>query len=100
MDAYWRLRGPSRGLLGVSSGSVDLHAHQVGVARRVLSDPVQRYLLADEVGLGKTIEAGFVIRQRLIDAPGSLIVVLVPSALQWQWEMELDSKFSLREIRS
>ena len=68
------------------------------MARRVLADPVQRYLLADEVGLGKTIEAGFVIRQRLIDAPRSDIVVLVPSALVWQWEHELETKFGVKEF--
>ena len=97
--AYWKMAEPSRGLLGVSSSAVELHPHQVGVARRVLSDPVQRYLLADEVGLGKTIEAGFVIRQRLLDAPGSVIVVLVPDALVWQWEVELEAKFALSELR-
>ncbi len=66
---YWELAGFCHGLSGAMSAAVNLHPHQIGVARRVLSDPVQRYLLADEVGLGKTIEAGFVIRQRLIDAP-------------------------------
>jgi ATP-dependent helicase HepA len=62
---YFELAAVDRGLHGVVSSAVDLFPHQVGVARRVLSDPVQRYLLADEVGLGKTIEAGFIIRQRL-----------------------------------
>lgn len=99
LDGYWHLAEASRGLLGVSSAAVDLHPHQVGVARRVLADPVQRYLLADEVGLGKTIEAGFVIRQRLIDAPTSIVVVLAPDALVWQWESELDSKFGVRDFR-
>lgn len=98
-DVYARLAAPSRGLIGISSGAVDLHPHQIGVARRILADPVQRYLLADEVGLGKTIEAGFVIRQRLIDAPRSAIVVLVPGALVWQWQEELESKFGLSEFR-
>ena len=98
-ESYWRLAEPSRGLVGVSSSSVDLHPHQIGVARRILADPVQRYLLADEVGLGKTIEAGFVIRQRLIDAPGSIVVVLVPEALVWQWELELETKFGVRGFR-
>lgn len=100
MQEYTQMAAPARGLLGAASAAVDLYAHQVGVARRILADPVQRYLLADEVGLGKTIEAGFVIRQRLIDAPGSVVVVLVPPALRWQWEVELDTKFALKEIRT
>jgi ATP-dependent helicase HepA len=99
LDDYHQLTAVSRGLTGITSAAVELHAHQVGVARRVLADPVQRYLLADEVGLGKTIEAGFVIRQRLIDAPRSNILVLVPTALIWQWEDELASKFRIHELR-
>ena len=99
VESYWRLAEPSRGLLGVSSAAVDLHPHQVGVARRVLADPVQRYLLADEVGLGKTIEAGLVIRQRLIDAPRSTVLVLVPEALVWQWEVELEAKLGVWDLR-
>ncbi|MGO9791894.1 MAG: protein DpdE [Solirubrobacteraceae bacterium] len=98
-SSYAEFAAMSRGLTGVASAAVDLHPHQVGVARRVLADPVQRYLLADEVGLGKTIEAGFIIRQRLIDAPRSVILVLVPTALIWQWEDELESKFRLSEFR-
>lgn len=97
---YLEFAAVDRGLHGVVSASVDLFPHQVGVARRVLADPVQRYLLADEVGLGKTIEAGFIIRQRLIDAPRSVIVVLVPGPLVWQWESELEDKFTLSELRS
>ena len=97
---YANLAGLARGLRGVFSASVDLYPHQIGVARRVLADPVQRYLLADEVGLGKTIEAAFVIRQRLIDAPRSVVVVLVPQALVWQWKKELEDKFGLSRFHS
>ena len=58
---------------------IDLEPHQVEVVRRVLQDPVQRYLLADEVGLGKTIEAGILIRQYVLDDPDRhQVVVLVP----------------------
>jgi hypothetical protein len=53
-----RQRAAAEGLVGISSSSVRLHRHQVCAARRVLLDSVRRYLLADEVGLGKTIEAG------------------------------------------
>ena len=100
VDAYCQFTAVARGFTGITSAAIELHAHQVGVARRVLADPVQRYLLADEVGLGKTIEAGFIIRQRLIDAPRSKILVLVPTTLMWQWEDELASKFRLHELGS
>jgi ATP-dependent helicase HepA len=78
---------------GILSSSVELHLHQVAAARRVLSDPVQRYLLADEVGLGKTIEAGMVIRQVLVDDAAARILVLVPEGITSQWEDELETKF-------
>src|SRR5690606_944793 len=52
------LRSACQGLTALASAGVDLVPHQVAAVRRVLTDPVQRYLLADEVGLGKTIEAG------------------------------------------
>ena len=75
------------------SSGVEIFPHQVHAAMTVISDPVQRYLLADEVGLGKTIEAGLVIRQVLLDEPMSKIVVIAPNALRRQWQDELRSKF-------
>lgn len=56
-------RRACRGMSGLLSSVIELEAHQIRVVERVLKDPVQRYLLADEVGLGKTIEAGVIIRQ-------------------------------------
>lgn len=75
------------------SSAVELFPHQVEASLTVLSDPVQRYLLADEVGLGKTVEAGFVIRQTLIDNPLAKITILVPDMLRRQWIRELTGKF-------
>lgn len=77
----------------VVSSCVELHAHQVETAARVLADPVQRYLLADEVGLGKTIEAGFVIRQRFLDDARSKVVVIAPDSLRRQWRDEMVARF-------
>src|SRR5262249_11465526 len=88
-------RAVSRGLTGLLSSRVDLLPHQVEVARRVLEDPIQRYLLADEVGLGKTIEAGFIIRQSFLDDPDASVLVIVPPLLKDQWTEELDQKFDL-----
>lgn len=82
------------GMYGLWSAGVDLYAHQIGAARRVLTDPVRRYLLADEVGLGKTIEAGMVIRQILLDEEGEILVA-APAGLIDQWNAELTSKFRI-----
>lgn len=93
-----KMRNLSRGLTGVLSSSVELVEHQILAARQVLSDPVQRYVLADEVGLGKTVEAGFVIRQVLIDHPDVKVVVLAPRSLREQWETELRHKFRVDQF--
>ena len=99
LQGYYTLKASQNGLSGVLSAPVSLFPHQLNVVRRVLEDPVQRYLLADEVGLGKTIEAGLLIRQRLVDSPGSTVVVLVPSQLVPQWQDELQERLGLRWFR-
>jgi ATP-dependent helicase HepA len=83
---------------GIMSSVIDLHEHQIEVARRVIEDPKQRYLLADEVGLGKTIEAGLIIRQYLLDHPDGHIVVIAPPLLRRQWVSELRQKFLLDDF--
>ncbi len=86
------------GLTGLASAGIELLEHQVATVRRILADPVQRYLLADEVGLGKTIEAGVVIRQHLLDQPqDASVVVVAPAHLVRQWRQELTSKFFMSE---
>lgn len=91
-----RQRAASMGMSAVLACAVEIEAHQVEVVRRILQDPVQRYLLADEVGLGKTIEAGILIRQCVLDAQSDCsVVIIVPSALVSQWREELTSKFFL-----
>lgn len=85
----------SRGLTAAISAPIELFQHQIDTAARVLGDPVMRYLLADEVGLGKTIEAGIVIRQLLIDDPGAKILVLCPESLRGQWASELRDRMHL-----
>ena len=91
-------RAVSRGMTGLISANIDLYPHQVEVVRRVLEDPIQRYLLADEVGLGKTIEAGAILRQYLLDRPQGRAVVLVPQYLREQWLQELENKFYLSNL--
>lgn len=83
---------------GIMSAGVNLHPHQVEAALRIIQDPVQRYLLADEVGMGKTIQAGFVIRQLLIDDSQAHVGIIVPRSLAAQWHQELVGKFYLDDF--
>lgn len=88
-------RSACRGFTAVLSAAVRPYAHQLEVMARVLGDPIMRYVLADEVGLGKTIEAGLIIRQVLLDDPSANVVVVVPRSLQQQWIDELRFKLLL-----
>ncbi len=96
VQAVVEQRRACAGLTGLLSSVIDLEPHQVEVVRRVLQDPAQRYLLADEVGLGKTIEAGVIVRQYVLDRPTDhRILILVPGHLVRQWEAELANRFRL-----
>ena len=87
-------RAAAGGLGTLLSSAIRFVPHQIEVARRVLEDPLQRYLLADEVGMGKTIEAGLIVRQFLMSAPDAQSVwVIAPQHLLSQWKKELCSKF-------
>lgn len=89
-------RGAVMGMSALLSSAIELEAHQIEVVRRVLQDPIQRYLLADEVGLGKTIEAGILIRQCLLETgSGGCVLVIAPEPLVPQWRSELQTKFFL-----
>lgn len=99
LASYIRQRGAAWGISALFSSVIELEAHQISVVRRILNDPSQRYLLADEVGLGKTIEAGVVIRQAVLDDPRHhRVVVLVPSVLVHQWRDELIRRFGLGDF--
>jgi ATP-dependent helicase HepA len=97
VSEYLRRRAIYQGLTALSSAAVELHAHQLEALRRVMTDIEPRYLLADEVGLGKTVEAGLVMRQHLLDDRRTAVAVLVPEALVKQWRDELIYKFRFAE---
>lgn len=87
-------RAAATGLGSLLSSAIRFVPHQIEVARRVLQDALQRYLLADEVGMGKTIEAGLIIRQFLLSAGvGQTVWVVAPRHLLSQWKKELRTKF-------
>lgn len=74
---------------------VDLNPHQIDAALFALKNPLQEgVLLADEVGLGKTIEAGLVICQMWAERKRKLLIVC-PAILRKQWANELAEKFNL-----
>jgi ATP-dependent helicase HepA len=98
VEVLTNLRGAAQGLSALSSASVEFVPHQIAAVRRILTDPIQRYLLADEVGLGKTIEAGLVVRQLLIDEPSTKVAIAVPSRLLEQWRSELSNKMRLDQF--
>jgi len=79
----------------LARSSVDLNPHQIEAAAFALAAlPTGGAVLADEVGLGKTVEAGLVLAQLAADGKGRAII-LVPASLRAQWREELSSKFGL-----
>lgn len=82
----------------LTSARVEMNPHQVDAALFALKSPFSKgVLLADEVGLGKTIEAGLVISQRWAERRRRILLV-VPASLRKQWQQELFEKFSIKAI--
>lgn len=72
--------------------------HQLDTAHKVLFKMSGRAILADEVGLGKTIEAGLVLKEYLVRGLVSKVLILVPASLVLQWVRELNAKFGISAI--
>lgn len=99
VNSYIEQRKSCRSISSLPSSAVNLEAHQLSVVMQVLSDPKQKYLLGDEVGLGKTIEAGFLIREHVLEMKNdAAIIVFTPDALVNQWKTELSKKFHLEDL--
>lgn len=94
-----QLNRESDGIAAVVGSRIELLPHQVYVVGNVVDDPLCRYILADEVGLGKTIEAGIVMHQLLADKPDARILVLTPGPLSRQWLCEMRMSFGGRDFR-
>ncbi|WP_426416572.1 RNA polymerase-associated protein RapA [Aestuariirhabdus sp. LZHN29] len=86
------LRSP---LLGLCGARTNLIPHQLHIAREVSTRHAPRVLLADEVGLGKTIEAGMILYHQLLTGEARRVLVLVPETLQHQWLVEMLRRFNL-----
>ncbi len=74
---------------------VETHWYQVETVRKVLKQYRGRVLLADEVGLGKTVEAGMVLKEYVLRGMAERILILTPASLVGQWRDEMQSKFGL-----
>jgi SNF2 family DNA or RNA helicase len=72
--------------------------HQIDVTKRVIQEMRGRAILADEVGLGKTIEAGLILKEYLIRGLVQKVLILVPSSLVLQWTRELNQKFQIPAV--
>lgn len=82
----------------LSTARVDMNPHQVDAALFAMSSPLSKgVLLADEVGLGKTIEASLVIAQKWAERRRRILLI-VPASLRKQWSQELYDKFSLPSV--
>ncbi|MCP4115408.1 MAG: DEAD/DEAH box helicase family protein [Desulfobacteraceae bacterium] len=81
--------------MGFMGGRVDLVPHQFYIAGEVAARHVPRILLADETGLGKTIEACLILHRLLLSERISRVVILVPDALVHQWFVEFYRRFNL-----
>ena len=95
-----RMAGDSADLLASTlvDAQVDLNPHQVDAALFAFESPLSKgVILADEVGLGKTIEAGLVIAQRWAERKRRILII-VPANLRKQWHQELQDKFSLQAL--
>src|SRR4051812_18990947 len=87
--------GLDRLSMSLFDAAVDLNPHQIEAALFALESPLSKgVVLADEVGLGKTIEAGIVLCQFWAERKRRLLV-LCPASLRKQWAMELEGKFNL-----
>ena len=81
-------------LVSLSHARVDLKPHQVSVVHRVVESYPHRFLLCDEVGLGKTIEAAMIVKELRARGLARRVLILVPSGLARQWQFELKTKFN------
>ncbi|MDP5254392.1 MULTISPECIES: RNA polymerase-associated protein RapA [unclassified Vibrio] len=91
-NQYQQHQSPMRGLCGMRAGLIP---HQLYIAHEVGRRHAPRVLLADEVGLGKTIEAGMIIHQQILLGRAERVLIVVPETLQHQWLVEMMRRFNL-----
>ncbi len=80
----------------LSNARTEILPHQIFTAHRVISSPRRRFLLADEVGLGKTIEAGMIWQALYQRGEAKRTLIITPAGLTVQWQDEMQEKFGAR----
>ncbi|MFX0008467.1 MAG: SNF2-related protein [Candidatus Hermodarchaeota archaeon] len=79
----------------ITNSRLTLMPHQINVTHRLAEEFFPRIILADEVGLGKTIEAGIYIKEMISRDLAERILIIVPASLLKQWAFEMSNKFNL-----
>ena len=103
-DAPWRfdLRARAAQLLvcnrdgQLGNARTDLLPHQISVVHKVVFSPRRRYLIADEVGLGKTVETGMILYALRQRGQANHVLIVTPAGLTLQWQEEMEDKFGLK----
>ena len=90
-----RSTGLARNELAEATAAVQPWPHQSRAFERMYRNWPPRLLIADEVGLGKTIQAGLLLRQAWLSGKAKRILILAPKAVLKQWQIELREKFNL-----
>ena len=81
-------------LISLGQVGVDIKPHQVSVVHKVINNYPHRFLLCDEVGLGKTIEAGMILKELRARGGARKVLIIVPPSLVRQWQFEMKTKFN------
>ncbi|MBY9006088.1 MAG: DEAD/DEAH box helicase family protein [Candidatus Lokiarchaeota archaeon] len=90
-DSYYK----SHHIKCITNSRLNLMPHQINVAHRLSKEYFPRMILADEVGLGKTIEAGIYIKEMMARTLVERILIIVPATLVKQWKFEMKNKFNI-----
>ena len=90
----YRMQNSQDDLVSLGQSQVDIQPHQVSVVHKVISNYPHRFLLCDEVGLGKTIEAGMALKELRARGGAQRVLAIVPPNLVRQWQFEMRTKFN------
>ena len=90
----YRIQNLQDDLVSLGQSQVDIQPHQVSVVHKVISNYPHRFLLCDEVGLGKTIEAGMALKELRARGGAQRVLAIVPPNLVRQWQFEMRTKFN------
>ena len=90
----YRIQNLQNDLVSLGQSQVNILPHQVSVVHKVISNYPHRFLLCDEVGLGKTIEAGMALKELRARGGAQRVLAVVPPNLVRQWQFEMRTKFN------